>query len=189
MSKLVVGYWAIRGLGAPLRMMCEYAGADYTPVNYELQGQSGSWDASAWFNEKPALKARNPLMNLPYVIDGDRVITQSNSCLLYLGRKFGLSGKNEDETAKMEQCLCQAFDLRNDAVNTFYSSKEDIKQFVEKNLVVHYDKFEAWLAHQGTKFLASDEPTAADFHLWELLDQMELLARFLERPSFLESNP
>ena len=28
-GKLIVGYWSIRGLGAPLRMMCEYAGADY----------------------------------------------------------------------------------------------------------------------------------------------------------------
>ena len=28
-GKIVVGYWSIRGLGAPLRMMCEYAGVDY----------------------------------------------------------------------------------------------------------------------------------------------------------------
>lgn len=28
-GKLTVAYWSIRGLGAPLRMMCEYAGADY----------------------------------------------------------------------------------------------------------------------------------------------------------------
>ena len=28
-GKLIVGYWSIRGLGAPLRLMCEYAGADY----------------------------------------------------------------------------------------------------------------------------------------------------------------
>eukprot|EP01102_Stenamoeba_stenopodia_P021890 TRINITY_DN893_c0_g7_i1.p1 TRINITY_DN893_c0_g7~~TRINITY_DN893_c0_g7_i1.p1 ORF type:complete len:236 (-),score=52.42 TRINITY_DN893_c0_g7_i1:61-768(-) len=190
-NKLKVAYWSIRGLGAPLRMMCEYAGADYEPVNYELKGEPGAWDASAWFSVKPALKERNPLMNLPYVIDGDRVVTQSNACLLYLGRKFGLGGKNEDETVRMEQALCQAFDLRNDAVKAFYSSnfEEDIKGYVNKSLPGHYDKFEEWLAKLGTKYLASDEPTTADFHLWELLDQNELLAKFLERPSFLESNP
>jgi len=111
-NKILVGYWSIRGLGAPLRLMCEYAGANYEAVNYELKGEPGNWDASAWFSVKPALKDRNPLMNLPYVVDGDRVITQSNACLLYLGRKFGLSGKNEDEVTRMEQSLCQAMDLR-----------------------------------------------------------------------------
>ena len=52
---------------------------------------------------KPVLSKKNPLMNLPYVIDGETVITQSNACLLYLGRKFNLNGKNEDEIAKNDQ--------------------------------------------------------------------------------------
>jgi len=82
-----------------------------------------------------------------------------------------------------------SFYNRDDGVKAFYSSLDDIKKFADKSLPGHYDKFEGWLAKNGTKFLASDEPTTADFHLWELLDQNELVARFLERPSFLESNP
>ena len=53
--------------------------------------------------DKPDLLKKNPLMNLPYVIDGETVITQSNACFLYLGRKFNLNGKNEDEIAKNDQ--------------------------------------------------------------------------------------
>ena len=33
---------------------------------------------------KPALKAKNSLMNLPYVMDWDVVVTQSQVCLQYL---------------------------------------------------------------------------------------------------------
>ena len=55
---------------------------------------------------KHALKAKNSLMNLPYVMDGDVVVTQSQACLQYLARKLGLygvgtvvelQGKNLDE--------------------------------------------------------------------------------------------
>jgi hypothetical protein len=40
--------------------------------------------------DKPELAKKNPCINLPYLIDGDRVVTQSNSILLHLGRKLGI---------------------------------------------------------------------------------------------------
>ena len=50
---------------------------------------------------KPALKAKNSLMNLPYVMDGDVVVTQSQACLQYLARKLGLYGEGIVENAKI----------------------------------------------------------------------------------------
>ena len=41
-----------------------------------------------------------------------RVITQSNSCLLYLGRKFGLAGSTEDERIRVEQATFQVRRMR-----------------------------------------------------------------------------
>ena len=39
--------------------------------------------------------------NLPYLIDGNIKVTQSNAILRYLGRKFGLDGKTEaDKVSK-----------------------------------------------------------------------------------------
>ena len=46
-------------------------------------------------------------MNLPYVIDGDQIIAQTNACFAHLGRVLGLYGSNYAETVKVEQCLCQ----------------------------------------------------------------------------------
>ena len=36
-------------------------------------------------------------MNLPYIVDGDMVVTQSNACLLYLGDKFEMNGSTLEE--------------------------------------------------------------------------------------------
>ena len=35
------------------------------------------------------------------------VIAQSNACLLYLGRKFGLAGATEEERVRVDQAVCQ----------------------------------------------------------------------------------
>ena len=74
---VTIGYWKIRGLAAPLRMTCSYAGAEYTSVDYELQPKDGGgWDRSEWTSVKPGLMEKNAMMNLPYVLDGDVYIVQ-----------------------------------------------------------------------------------------------------------------
>ncbi|KAG8461834.1 hypothetical protein KFE25_013853 [Diacronema lutheri] len=195
-----VGYWKIRGLGAPLRMMCEYAGAHYEALSFEaVEKPDGSYNMDSWFKgKKPELLTLNALTNLPYVRVGDVVVSQSNACFTFLGRRFGLLGSTEDEVTKNEQCLCQVMDLRNDAVGLFYAgfgperaavfeAKKDA--YYTRKAPVHYAKFEHWLQSAGTKFLVSDAPQAADFHLWEMLDQHEALGRFLDKPSLLEGFP
>ncbi len=71
---ITVGYWSIRGLAAPLRMMVMYAGRALNNVMYDCADVNGHFDRSEWLTKKPALKDKNPFMNLPYVIDGDKVI-------------------------------------------------------------------------------------------------------------------
>ena len=110
---LTIGYWNIRGLGAPLRMMAEYAGVDYEAKLHDS-------DTDEWAELKAELIKTNPLANLPYVIDGDTVVTQSNACFAYLGEKFGLLGSDATERVQCEQCLCQVMDLRNEAIELFY---------------------------------------------------------------------
>ena len=184
-GKIEVGYWHIRGLAAPLRMMCAYSGIDYDPKTYEVTGAPGSWDRSAWFDAKPALKEKNALMNLPYVIDGDRVVTQSNACLQYLGKKLNLMGKGEHEEGLEQQCLCQVMDLRNDAVACFYGGK-DADEYLQ-GVKGHYGKFEGWLDSHNTDYLAGSQPTTADFHLWEMLDQHEAYCVAKGKPLLLHT--
>lgn len=197
-EQVEIGYWRIRGLGAPLRMMCEFVGASYTSRAFEaVEKADGSYNLDSWFKEtKPELLKLNALTNLPYVRVGDQVVSQSNACFTFLGRRFGLLGATEEEVSCNEQCLCQVMDLRNDAVGLFYAgfgpdaaavfdAKKEV--YFTRKAPVHYAKFEHWLAHRGTRFLVADAPQVADFHLWEMLDQHEALARVLGKPSLLEA--
>lgn len=197
---LEVGYWTIRGLGAPLRMMCEYAGARYTIASFDaLAKPDGSYDLDQWMkHKKPELLKLNALTNLPYVRVGGTVVSQSNACIAFLARRFGLMGENEEEVSKNEQCLCEVMDLRNDAIGLFYAGfgpdKDAVfearkEAYYTRKVPAHYQKFEAWLRQQGTAYLVGDSPQAADFHLWEMLDQHEALGRFLGKPSLLETCP
>ncbi|CAE8613485.1 unnamed protein product [Polarella glacialis] len=64
------GYWAIRGLGAPCRMMLAFGGVTVKESSYTMGA------AADWFGkDKPRLVASNPLMNLPWFKDGDKVTT------------------------------------------------------------------------------------------------------------------
>ena len=97
-SQITIGYWSIRGLAAPLRMMMMHANVPFHSATYDVVAkEGGGWDISDWSSQKPALKAKNPLMNLPYLVDGDVVVAQTNACFLYLGRKLKMLGSNELE--------------------------------------------------------------------------------------------
>ncbi len=105
---VTVGYWSIRGLAAPLRMMVLFANAPLNAVNYDCRPTAdGRFDRSDWKQVKPDLKEKNPLINLPYVLDGDIIVSQTNACFSYLGRKFGLWGNNSMEEMECEQLLCE----------------------------------------------------------------------------------
>jgi len=191
---LVVGYWSIRGLGGPLRMMCEYAGADYEAKTYEAKGRKRTFeglDKSAWFlDAKPGLVKQNALMNLPYVKDGDMVVTQTIACMLYLGRKFKLMGTKEEDYVKVEQVVCEAQDLRNACIKQFYMGDKEVwAKMLGNEVKTSYGKFEAWLAQRGTLYTVAATPTAGDFHLWEMIDQLELLSNTMQAASPLADFP
>lgn len=176
---ITIGYWTIRGLGAPLRMMTMYAGVTFNALNYDCAADAdGNFDNSCWIKEaKPELKAKNPLINLPYVIDGDRVISQSNACMMYLARKFSLLGKDEIDASCCEQLLCELMDLRNRLVGLVYSTSDvdKINGFLNgiKDIL---GKLELWLdMNKNGPFLVGSGVTVPDFHFFELIDQIYLI--------------
>merc|ERR1712232_1545505 len=123
-----LGYWAIRGLGAPLRMMCEHAGFDYT--DFQVQ------EAKDWFGpKKESIKALNPLANLPYLVDGDVCVCQTNAIFMYLGDRAGLNGNTAAEKMLTVQLLDEVYDLRNRIIELAYPFKDvcrDQKEHDEK---------------------------------------------------------
>ena len=56
-----------------------------------VTGEAPTYDKSCWFDIKYSLGFDFP--NLPYFIDGDVKLTQTNAILRHISRKHGLDGK------------------------------------------------------------------------------------------------
>jgi len=196
--KFSTGYWNIRGLAAPMRMILEYAGADYTDAQYELADLGdGKYDNSSWMKDaKPPLMEKNALMNLPYVTCGDQVVTQSNAVYLFLGQKLRMNGRGAGITSNNE-ILCEVMDLRNEVIDIVYPFKgvgkdgwaAACKKHMEGNAKGHYTKFEGYLKQKDTPFFSGPKICTGDFHVWEMLDQHELMAKDVGAPSPMEGYP
>ena len=187
-QELTIGYRAIRGLVAPLRMMTMYSNTPFRCELYECREINGDFDRSMWLEKsKPALKEMNPLMNLPYLIDNDgTIVAQSNACFLYLGRKFGMLGSSQKELSFCEQLLCEILDLRNQMVGYAYSSRGSNKEETEKffnNASGIFDKLELVFVRKisngdTSPFLVGSKVSAPDFHLWEMLDHFDRVSKY-----------
>merc|ERR1712071_76861 len=60
-------------------------------------------DQSAWPATKASLADKLLYPNLPYVQDGDVMVTESTAVLKYLGRKYGLAPRNEKQLVMADQ--------------------------------------------------------------------------------------
>lgn len=197
--QITVGYWAIKGLAAPLRMMVMYSGYRLKAENYDLMiDENGEWSRDKWFDVKDAFKDKNPLINLPYVIDGDILITQSNACLAYLGRKFDMFGDSPLEHSYCEQLLCECMDIRNSVVSFSYG-RSGIDAIVWiSNIFAHgasLYKLNLWLNRKISKencdatFFVGNRPSAPDFHIWEMCDQIKNIITFYNLADAFEQYP
>ena len=97
---VTLGYWKIRGLGAPVRYLMEHAGVKYTNVEYE-QGEGPDFSRESWLSVKFTLGLDFP--NLPYLIDGDVKLTETFAIMKYLADKYKpeLLGGSADERARI----------------------------------------------------------------------------------------
>ena len=193
-KKLTLGYWKIRGLAAPARMMLHYANIDFDEVEYtqKLKEDGSVW--REWQDEptgKAALKEKNPYANLPWVEYNGQLVTLSNPVILFIGRLTKLNGSSEVEIQKNEQTLFQIWDLRSAAIQVVYAPKEAAKEdpHFSDTVNLHYTKFENWLKFHGTHFFSTDTPLSADFHVFELLDQHEGWAAQIKKESPLTNYP
>jgi glutathione S-transferase len=81
-SKITLGYWGIKGRGQAVRDFLEYLELPYENKIYS--------NPADWFEkDKPALSAKNPFANLPYVVDGENVVAVTDAIFHYLAHKTG----------------------------------------------------------------------------------------------------
>merc|ERR1711972_484463 len=98
---------------------------------------------------------KNPLANLPYIVEGDVVVCQSTSILGYLAGRLDLGG----EDPLVTQLVDEVYDLRNEIIRLVYlfedrcRDEQEFKQKMEKHLQVgfkkFYTKFEAIYKNSG----------------------------------------
>ena len=75
MATITLGYWGVKGVSQQLRYLMEFLGINYTQKLYS--------DPKEWFEkDKPSLKCDFP--NLPYIIDGNYILTEHLAIVTYL---------------------------------------------------------------------------------------------------------
>ncbi|XP_065830361.1 glutathione S-transferase Mu 4-like [Oscarella lobularis] len=187
-----LGYWAIRGLAQPIRLLLTYCGDEFEEKRYDGANRQ------TWTDEKFSLGL--PLPNLPYLIDGDIKIVQSNAILRYIGRKHNLDGSTEQEKVLVDIFENQVMDMRNAFVRLCYGPSSSFeagkKTYLEESLPATLKKISDQLG--SSKWVAGENITFPDFHLAEMLSQhvifsptcldaypnlKEYLARFEELPA------
>jgi len=169
---IILGYWKIRGLAQPIRLLLEYQNVPYSD-KYYVCGGPPNFDRGQWLSEKHKLGLTFP--NLPYLIDGDFKLTQSNSILNYVGTKNeNLCGENAKERAVIEMILGHTYDFRDSLGGLAYNSKyEELKKDWFNNTFAKFKKdCETFLSD---KKLFADKLSVADFVLFELFDQCRLM--------------
>jgi glutathione S-transferase len=183
-AKFEFGYWPIRGLAQPIRLLLAYADVPYTEVRYGLNddGTKSADRAADWSTHKMSLGLDFP--NLPYLVDTSPAhevrITQSNSIIRYLGRRFGLYGESESERVMIDVLQDEAYDLRNAIVDTAYTAKAGYKDalhaLTEIALPRHLGGFESYLHKRGvTTHFVGEQLTFVDFILYELAWQASVM--------------
>uniref|UniRef100_A0A8D0DY89 Glutathione S-transferase n=1 Tax=Salvator merianae TaxID=96440 RepID=A0A8D0DY89_SALMN len=164
---VTLGYWDIRGLAHAIRLLLEYTETPYEDKHY-APGEAPDFDPSQWTSVKENLGLDFP--NLPYLIDGERKITQSNAILRYIGRKHNMCGENEDEIIRIDILLNQIMDLRMAFARVCYSPDfEKLKPEYLEQLPGKLKQFSKFLGDR--KWFAGNKITCVDFVAYDVLDQ------------------
>merc|ERR1712196_171044 len=72
------------------------------------------------------------------------------------------------------------------ATKTADEYKKKLPDYLEKKVKVHYEKFEGFLKDP---FFAGSSMTTCDFHVWEMVDQHEMMAKKAGLPSPVKAFP
>lgn len=181
-KKILLKYWNIQGLGAPSRMLLTY---------FDIPFDDEFIDPKEWYGpQKLAWRKKDPLINLPHIIDGDVVVTQCHVVLSYLGRKYGICEMKDSmatSTLRCEQVQIEILEHFWSYVRIIYphfTKKEDFPEQAETYLTrrgrgsVHdsFLKLEACLSNWKTKFFSCDNLNTCDFLVFQVLRAHKALA-------------
>lgn len=99
-NTLTFGYWEFQGLAQPVRYLMEYYKVPYVDKIHQYRNKEEDWYKAV----KPTLKT--PFPNLPYLYDGDFLLTETLAIAQYVAGKTGhpdLKGKNEIDEIRISE--------------------------------------------------------------------------------------
>ncbi|CAH3192690.1 unnamed protein product [Porites evermanni] len=158
----ILGYWDIRGLAEPIRLLLHYTGTEFKDERYEC-GDAPDYNRDCWFSVKFTLGLDFP--NLPYYIDGDIKITQSNAVSTFYNLFASRLSLYTDCSL-----FSQLMDWRKKFTGLCYNPDFDkLKEGYIKDIKATIQQFSDFLGER--KFLAGEKITFVDFILFEVLDE------------------
>lgn len=171
-GKITIAYWGIKGRGQVLRELAEFTGLPYENKFYT--------DPSEWFGkDKAALKTDFP--NLPYILDGETVVTESEACALYIvqkSKKLELLGSNAEEIVN----ITQVKGVLNDAVNNLFKvamNKEgDVAKGIQDTVI---PKLTLLAKYLGKKEWLVGKLTLVDFFFIQILKLLALNGDYVQQ--------
>ncbi|GAV06457.1 hypothetical protein RvY_16445-2 [Ramazzottius varieornatus] len=169
MAPMIFGYWDVRGIFQPIRYVLEHVGEQYEFKSYSV-------GTNTWFEQKASLGMDFP--NLPYLIDGDVQLTQSNAILHYLGKKYGLVAKNEKDQRIQDMFDGMLWDITYGAAMFFYPHmrgrmypdglEEGKSTYLNAKIKPKLEELDRWMANK--RYIFGDTMHYNDFVLFERLD-------------------
>lgn len=179
-DKVILGYWNTRGLGQSCRMVLEHLEVPYEDKQYTLRkSETGEWSVAEWAKDKYSLDI--PFPNLPYIIDGDVKLSQSNAVIKYIARKYSkdgsMLGKDQAAMARVDQIIDVIADLNKAMTAAVYCGPDEVDAKMKSLLSNDVKKFLRSFADflKGKKYLMGDYLTVADFILYEKIHVLRLM--------------
>merc|ERR1712154_333494 len=134
----------------------------------------GYWDIqerNEWVAAKGANEWGLDFPNLPYYSDGEVKLTQSDAILRHLGRKNGLYGCSDADTAMVDMLIDTAKDIKMGLIlpNVIMKNLNEPgkKEEVSKNQDAKFKQVSDFLGSK--RFLMGNSLTIADFALYDAL--------------------
>ncbi|XP_045451694.1 glutathione S-transferase 2-like [Melitaea cinxia] len=168
MPKVVFYYFPVKALGESARLLLTYGGQEFE-------------DRRVSKEEWPAIKPSTPFGQMPVLeIDGKQY-AQSLAISRYLGRKYGLNGKDIEEDFEIDQNVEFLNDIRAKAATVQYEADEVLKE--KKHEDYSKNVYPAMLSKldeiikKNNGHIAAGKLTWADFVFAGLFDYLKSMLR------------
>ena len=184
-NRAILGYWGTRALAQQIRLLLEYTNTPYEDVRYP-QGEAPEYDKSEWLSVKFKLGLDFP--NLPYYIDGDFKLTESDAITRYIADKNGMVGKSAEERGFVSMIESVLYDWHTAYWEITYDHRyaELLQKYLGSIEGKYIEPFLKLL--RKNKWLVGNELTYIDFIFYEIIDTHFILLPVIREkyPLFVE---